>query len=279
MFNFRASPLLGLVTKGIGVNIATAMRPVPVRKSMSSTQDFLSTKPIPVEERLIVPLDVPSNEEALKLVDLLGDTVRFYKVGLELMMGGKWIELVDELVRREKAVMLDVKIFDVPETVRAAVKQAVKQHIRFVTVHMSDEAIKAAVEVKNGVKILAVTVLTSVNKIDREEFGFECSVEELVLSRAKRALSYGCDGVISSGMEAAGLRSRFGHQFLIVTPGIRPVDNVEIDDQKRTVDIEEAFHNGADHIVVGRPIRKAADPRKAAEDIQRRIAKIFSAKQ
>jgi len=248
------------------------------RNVMPSPQkSLLSAKNIPVQDRLIFPLDVPSNADALKLVEVLGNTVHFYKVGLELLMGGRWIELVEELVKRDKAVMLDVKIFDVPETVRAAVRQAVKQHIKFVTVHASDDALKAAVAERNSVKILAVTVLTSVNKIDREEFGFECSVEELVLSRAKRALAIGCDGVISSGMEAAQLQQSLGDRFLIVTPGIRPVDNTEIDDQKRTVDVEEAFKNGADYIIVGRPIRNARDPKKAAQDIQGRIARLFSA--
>jgi len=257
------------------MNAAAALQ---ARNVMPSPQkSLLSAKNIPVEDRLIFPLDVPSNADALKLVQLLGNTVHFYKVGLELLMGGKWIELVEELVKRDKAVMLDVKIFDVPETVRAAVKQAVKQHIKFVTVHASDDALKAAVAERNGVKILAVTVLTSVNKIDREEFGFECSVEDLVLSRAKRALAIGCDGVISSGMEAAQLRQSLGDRFLIVTPGIRPVDNTEIDDQKRTVDVEEAFKNGADYIIIGRPIRNARDPKKAAEEIQGRIARLFSA--
>jgi len=145
------------------------------RNVMPSPQkSLLSAKNIPVQDRLIFPLDVPSNADALKLVEVLGNTVHFYKVGLELLMGGRWIELVEELVKRDKAVMLDVKIFDVPETVRAAVRQAVKQHIKFVTVHASDDALKAAVAERNSVKILAVTVLTSVNKIDREEFGFEC---------------------------------------------------------------------------------------------------------
>lgn len=258
------------------MNTATAAR--PARNAMTSAQtNFLSRKPIPVQDRLIVPLDVPSNEEALKLVDILGDSVHFYKVGLELLMGGRWIELVDDLEKKGKAVMLDVKIFDVPETVRAAVRQAVKQKVKFVTVHMSDEAIKAAVAVKNRVQILAVTVLTSVNSIDREEFGFNCSVEDLVLSRARRALNIGCDGVISSGMEAPQLRQSLGDKFLIVTPGIRPVDNVVVDDdQRRTNDVEEAFENGADYVVVGRPIRKAPDPKKAAADIQRRIAALFA---
>src|SRR5207302_3779568 len=119
---------------------------------------YLSRKDIPVVERLIFPLDVPGNEEALKLVNTLGDSVYFYKVGLELLMGGRWIDLVNALVAKDKAVMLDAKIFDVPETVRAAIKQAVEQNVKFITVHASDEALKAAVaERKNGVKILAVT--------------------------------------------------------------------------------------------------------------------------
>lgn len=239
----------------------------------SAQQHFLSTKSIPVEDRLIVALDVPTNEDAIDLVETLGDAVRFYKIGLELVMGGRWTELVNFLVDRQKDVMLDIKFFDVPETVKAAVKQAVKQRVKFVTVHGDDQMLKAAMQEKNGVKILAVTVLTSLNSIDIEEFGFTVPVEELVLSRAKRALRIGCDGVISSGLEAPQLRRNFGDKFLIVAPGIRPVENV--DDQKRTVDVEVAFKNGADYIVVGRPIRGAADPRKAAEDIQKRISALF----
>jgi len=239
----------------------------------SAQQHFLSTKSIPAKERLIVALDVPTNEDAIDLVETLGEVVRFYKVGLEIVMGGRWAELVAFLVSQQKDVMLDVKFFDVPETVKAAVKQAVKQKVRFVTVHGDDQMLKAAIQEKNGVKILAVTVLTSLNSIDIEEFGFTVPVEELVLSRAKRALRIGCDGVISSGLEAPQLRRNFGDKFLIVTPGIRPVENV--DDQKRTVDVEVAFKNGADYIVVGRPIRSAANPRKAAEDIQKRISALF----
>lgn len=273
--SFHASCRCWSNVQEVAVNLVTALRPIQDMTS-SKQNTFLSTKPIPVQNRLIFPLDVPSNEDALNLVDTLGDTVHFYKVGLELLMAGKWIELVDALVRKGKDVMLDVKLFDVPETVRSAVRQAVKQNVKFVTVHASDESLKAAVEVKGNVKILAVTVLTSVNTIDREEFGFSVPVEQLVLSRAKRALSYGCDGVISSGMEATALRESLGHNFLVVTPGIRPVDNTEIDDQKRTVDVEEAFTNGADYIVVGRPIRKAADQKQAAADIQKRIAALFA---
>lgn len=258
------------------MNAASALRSISPFRAMTSPRSNLSDKDIPVENRLIVPLDVPSNAEAIKLVERLGDNVKFYKVGLELLMGGEWIKLVDDLVGRGKHIMLDVKIFDVPETVRSAVRQAVKQQVKFVTVHASDEALEAAADVKDNVKILAVTVLTSVNRVDLEEFGLKnVDVTELVLSRAKRALKLGCDGVISSGLEATRLRDSLGENFLIVTPGIRPVDNREEDDQKRVMDVEEAFRAGADYIVMGRPIRNAADPRAAAAAVQNRIKALF----
>lgn len=234
---------------------------------------MIAQKPIPARERLIFPLDVPSNEEALELIDRLGDSVAFYKVGLELIIGGRYVEIVERLVRSGKKIMLDGKFFDVPETVRAAVRQAAKHEVTFATVHANDEMLKAAIAVKGSMKILAVTVLTSLDDGDLRDLGFQCDATTLVTSRAKRALEIGCDGVVSSGLEAPSLREKLGDRFLIVTPGIRPVKNV--DDQKRTVDVDEAFRNGADYIVVGRPIRNAPDPRAAAEDVQRRIAAIF----
>ena len=222
----------------------------------------LSRKPIAARDRLIIPLDVPTNEEAIALIDRLGDAATFYKVGLELIIGGRYAELVDSLVRRDKKVMLDGKFFDVPETVRSAVRQAAKHHVTFATVHGNDEMLKAAVAEKI-MKILAVTVLTSLDDADLRDLGFQCDTTTLVTSRAKRALDIGCDGVVSSGLEAPELREKCGDRLLIVTPGIRPVSNV--DDQKRTVDVEQAFRNGADYVVVGRPIRNAADPKAAAE--------------
>ena len=134
---------------------------------------------------------------------------------------------------------------------------------------------RAAVEDKGDVKILAVTVLTSLDAGDLADLGFACDVPALVLSRARRALEIGCDGVISSGLEAPRLREHLGGRFLVVTPGIRPVFNKPADDQKRTVDVEDAFRGGADYIVVGRPIRTAPDPRAAAEQVQERIARLF----
>jgi orotidine-5'-phosphate decarboxylase len=238
-------------------------------------EEFISEKPIPVEERLIFPLDVPTNEEALSLVEELGDSVRFYKLGLELLMGGRYFDLGEELIGRGNKVMVDLKFFDVPETVRAAVRQLHGKGVTFATVHGNDAMLRAAAEAKGDVQILAVTVLTSLDQRDLEDLGFSCKIEKLVLSRAKRAIEAGCDGVISSGLEAPALRRGLGPQFMVVSPGIRPVANV--DDQKRTVDIEQAFRNGADYIVVGRPIRKTPDPRQAAQSIQARIHTLFSA--
>ncbi|MPZ42779.1 MAG: orotidine-5'-phosphate decarboxylase [Betaproteobacteria bacterium] len=239
----------------------------------SSPETLLSKKSIVPRDRLIFPLDVPTNEEAMALVARLGDSVAFYKVGLELIIGGRYLEVVDFLVRSNKKVMLDGKFFDVPETVKAAVRQASKHAITFVTVHANDAMLEAAVEVKGDMQILAVTVLTSLDDGDLKDLGFQCDAVTLVLSRARRALQIGCDGVVSSGLEAPGLRDHCGDKFVIVTPGIRPVKNV--DDQKRTVDVDEAFRNGADYIVVGRPIRNAPDPKAAAENVQKRIAALF----
>jgi len=242
---------------------------------MNNEKSFLSTKDIPASERLIFALDVPTSDKAKKLVDDLGDTVVFYKLGLELFMAGGYFELVDWLIKQGKKVFVDLKFFDVPETVASAVKQLTGRDVSFATVHGNDNILEAAVREKKNVKILAVTMLTSLDRHDLEELGFKCDVTELVLSRAKRALQLGCDGVISSGLEAPGLRADLGNNFIIVTPGIRPVDNDKTDDQKRTVDVEEAFMNGADYIVIGRPIRNAPDPKEAAQNIQQRIAALF----
>jgi orotidine-5'-phosphate decarboxylase len=163
----------------------------------------------------------------------------------------------------------------VPETVRRAVRQLRGRGVTFTTVHGNDGILRAAVQEKGDLKILAVTVLTSLDQGDVEDLGFAVDIERLVLSRARRAIDIGCDGVISSGLEAPKLREHLGEHFLVITPGIRPVINKPADDQKRTVDIEEAFRNGADYIVVGRPIKQAPDPAKAAQEIQARIARLF----
>jgi len=237
-------------------------------------RSLLSTKPIPRRERLIVALDVASHDEAQRLVDALGDSIQFYKVGLELFWACNYRSLPDWLTARRKQVFADLKLFDVPQTVRSAVRQLTHCGARFVTVHGNDRMLEAACEVKGELKVLAVTVLTSLYEGDLRDLGFPCDVEALVLSRARRALTLGCDGVISSGLEARALRQELGPKLLVVTPGIRPVAN-HGDDQKRTVSAEEVFRNGADYIVVGRPIKDASDPRGAALEIQRSIEKLF----
>jgi orotidine-5'-phosphate decarboxylase len=226
-------------------------------------------------ERLIVALDVPSAAEARALVERIGDAASFYKVGLELFTAGGYFELVDWLVARGKRVFADLKLFDIPETVARAVANLRGRGLTFATVHGNQAMMEAAVREKGEVGILAVTVLTSLDRGDLDDLGFSCELERLVLSRARRAMEAGCDGVVSSGLEAERLKSEFHDRLLVVTPGIRPVDN-RADDQKRTVDVAQAFANGADYIVLGRPIRQAADPRAAAEAIQRTIATLFT---
>ena len=229
---------------------------------------------IPREERLIVALDVATPQEARSLAERIGDAARFYKVGLELFMAGGYFELVDWLVGRGTKVFVDLKFFDVPETVRRAVANLRGRGVTFATVHGNQAMMEAAAREKGDVKILAVTALTSLDRGDLDDLGFSCDVGRLVLSRARRAMEAGCDGVISSGLEAQALKAEFKDRLLVVTPGIRPVEN-RTDDQKRTVDVAQAFANGADYIVVGRPIREAGDPRAAAQAIQKTIATLF----
>ena len=232
---------------------------------------------IPRAERLIVALDVPTPAEARALVERLGDAAYFYKVGLELFMAGGYFELVDWLAARGKKVFVDLKFFDVPETVRRAVANLRGRGVAFATVHGNQAMMQAAAAEKGDVRILAVTVLTSLDRGDLDDLGFSCDLERLVLSRARRAIEAGCDGVISSGLEAERLKAEFKDRLLVVTPGIRPVENRPADDQKRTVDVAQAFAAGADYIVVGRPIRQAPDARAAAQAIQETIARIFPA--
>jgi orotidine-5'-phosphate decarboxylase len=239
------------------------------------TDELLSNKPIPTHERLIMALDVPNLDQAKALIETLGDSVSFYKVGLELFMSGNYYELIHWLNVRNKHVFADLKFFDVPETVARAIRVLSQHGVDFATVHGNDAIMEAAAKAKGNLKVLAVTVLTSLDQGDLKDLGFACDVQQLVLSRARRALALGCDGVISSGLEVPALRREVDQQLLVVSPGIRPVENRPTDDQKRVVTVEQAFRNGADYIVVGRPIRDAADPRAAAEAVQAQIKAVF----
>jgi len=229
---------------------------------------------IPRAERLIVALDVPTPKEARALAEKLGDAVRFYKIGLELFTAEGYFELLSWLTGRGNKVFADLKLYDIPETVRRAVANLRGSGATFLTVHGHRSVMEAAAREKGGMKILAVTVLTSFEQKDFQEFETRKTVQDLVLSRARGAVESGCDGVIASGLEAKPLKTEFKDRLLIVTPGIRPAGSGG-DDQKRTVDVAQAFANGADYIVVGRPVRDAADPRKAAEGIQQTITGLF----
>jgi orotidine-5'-phosphate decarboxylase len=233
----------------------------------------MSKKTIPLQERIIVALDVDSPEQAKALVKKCESHVTFYKVGLQLFMGS-WFDTVDWIVDRGHKVMLDLKFFDIPETVKLAVEQVNNRGVTFATIHGNDPIIRAAVSARGDLQLLAVTVLTSFGEEDMRAMGMTGSVADLVYFRAKRALELGCDGVVSSGLEAEKLRRELGEKLLIVTPGIRPGANVSDsgDDQQRIVTAGMALKNGANHVVVGRPITRAADPIAVIEEMQREIA-------
>ena len=226
----------------------------------------------PLNERIILALDVDNPEKAKELVLKTESHVAFYKVGLQLFLAD-WFHIVDWIIDRGHKVMVDLKFFDIPETVHLAVKQLMDRRVTFATVHGNDAIIKAAMaatkDKDDGMKILAVTVLTSFGEEDLRAMGMTQSVDDLVYFRAKRALELGCDGIVSSGLEAERLRSQLGEKLLIVTPGIRPGANVDqMDDQKRVMTAGRAIKAGANHVVVGRPITKADDPIAVIQTMQ-----------
>lgn len=232
---------------------------------------------IPVEERLIVALDVPGFAAAKQLVEQLGDSVRFYKIGLELATTPDYFRLLNWLLTRDKRVFCDLKLYDIPATVGAAVRQMSRSGASFLTVHGEPSVMRAAVENRgDSLKILAVTVLTSMSRDDLQSLGLTMDVDALTLMRAGQAKESGCDGVIASGLEAGRLREHLGAGPLIVTPGIRPKGGAGGDDQKRVATAEASLRAGADYLVVGRPIRAAADPREAALSFQREIAVVYA---
>ncbi len=229
----------------------------------------MAEKEIPIDKRIIFALDLSTPAEARTWVEKLEAQIKFFKVGLELFLGGGF-SIVDFITRRGLEVMLDLKFFDVPQTVSSAVRQLQGKGITYTTVHGNEAIMRAAAEAKGEVKVLAVTVLTSLDQGDLIDLGFQCSPEELVLSRARRAFQAGCDGVVASGLEAPKIRNELGSKVFIVVPGVRPVEN-RPDDQKRVVDVRSAFLNGADHIVVGRPIKQAPDPTVLIDRMQQQI--------
>jgi orotidine-5'-phosphate decarboxylase len=218
-------------------------------------------------EKLIVALDYWDINDAIKLVATLGDEVSFYKIGLGLQLGGGE-GLAKSLIAQGKRVFLDYKYLDIEETIRTAVRRAAGFGVDFLTVHGASGILRAAVEGRGDsrLKLLCVTVLTSMDAADVQEMGFPCSVEELVLARARKALDAGVDGVITSAREAAKVRTAAGGKLLVVTPGIRPADS-STDDQKRAATPGAAIRDGADYLVVGRTITKAPDPRQAVRAI------------
>ena len=226
------------------------------------------------KDKLIVALDLPSTDAARALVDTLGDSVSFYKVGLELLFSGG-LDLARDLKRQNKRVFLDMKLLDIGNTVERAVATAATLGLDFLTIHGHDsKTLKAAVKGRgaSSLKLLAVTVLTSLDAADLAEQGTSLSPSDLVLKRARLAHANGFDGVIASGQEAAKVRAATGPGFLIITPGIR-LPGGAAGDQTRITTPEDALRAGANHLVVGRPINAAPNPKAAAEAFQSHIAK------
>jgi len=227
--------------------------------------------------KLVVALDFPNIDLALNLVDKLGSAVDFYKIGLELMMTGNYFTLLSALEKRQKKIFADLKLYDIPQTVGKAVANLTSYNIELLTIHTANaEMMLTANENKKHLKIIAVTILTSLNEQNLLEMGFDANISlpNLVCQKTKLALECGLDGVVASALEAKILRTNFGNNFAIITPGIRPLsfeDNQKITDQKRIATVELAIKNGSSHLVVGRPITASANPILAVENINKII--------
>ncbi|MGH6823223.1 MAG: orotidine-5'-phosphate decarboxylase [Methylocella sp.] len=227
-------------------------------------------------EKLIVALDFATPREAEALVTTLGDTVSFYKIGLELTCGGG-LPFAQDLIKDGKQVFLDLKLHDIGTTVSRASAQIARLGARFLTVHAYPQTMKAAKSAAAGssLRLLGVTVLTSYDDSDLTDAGYAYGVADLVARRAGQAHEAGLDGLILSAQEAGAVRARFGQDLVLVTPGIRPA-NVEAADQKRTMTPAAAIAAGADYLVVGRPVTQARNPREAAEAIIAEFAAAMS---
>lgn len=233
---------------------------------------------INAKDRLILALDVADIDAARAMVASLDGTVEFFKVGLTLQLAKGVEDFIRELIGAGKSVFLDYKYYDVPETLRKAVSRAAKLGVKFLTIHGSSDAMKAAAEAKgdSALKLFVVTVLTSMDTADMAEMGYtNHSPEELVLFRAQKALEAGCDGVIASGLEAAAIKKIVGDKLLVTTPGIRQA-GAPGDDQKRKATPAGAILAGSDYLVIGRPITQAASPKEAAEAILAEMQGAFA---
>ena len=229
-------------------------------------------KRIDPRDRLIVALDAPDPAEAERLVAELGDSVRFYKIGMELAYGGG-LGLAPKFAAAGKKVFVDLKLHDIPNTVERATAQIARLGAYFLTVHAYPQTMRAAAAGARGtrLKLLAVTVLTSCDDADLAEAGYALGVRALVARRAAQAQAAGVDGLVASAAEAAMLRATIGDSLLLVTPGIRPA-GASLGDQKRVATPAEAIGAGADYLVVGRPVTQSGDPRAAAQRIVAEIA-------
>ena len=223
-------------------------------------------------ERLIVALDLPSVNEAEKFIDAAGDAVSFYKIGYQLGYAGG-LSFAKDLIDAGKRVFIDLKLHDIGNTVGRGVESIAKLGATFLTVHAYPQTMRAAAQAARGtgLKILAVTVLTSYDDADLDEAGYKFSVRDLVARRAEQAREAGIDGLVCSAEEAAHLRGIVGNDLVLVTPGIRPAGAAQ-GDQKRVMTPMAAIKAGADYLVVGRPIVEAADPKAAANAIVAEIA-------
>jgi orotidine-5'-phosphate decarboxylase len=240
-----------------------------------------SVESIPVEERLIVALDVPTVDKALAIVEELDDAVQFYKIGMQLQFAGG-LELAEKLIKEyKKKVFLDSKLLDISQTIKGAVENIARMGVSFLTIHGGSKNIQSAVAASRGtnLKIFTITVLTHLDAHDLKDLygDIEIDVEGLVRRRALQAVTAGADGVIASGQEAAMIREIAGNAIRIITPGIRP-DGSEINDQVRVTTPREAILAGADYLVVGRPILQSSDRKGTAKKILNEISEALTAR-
>jgi orotidine-5'-phosphate decarboxylase len=228
------------------------------------------------QEKLIIALDVADIDAAKKLVDEIGNAAVFYKIGLELMMSGSYFELVKWLKGKGKKVFADLKLYDISQTVGRAVRNLAQYEIDLLTIHTaSREIMEKAAENRGKMQVIGVTVLTNLDQKDLNEMGFDSdiSLENLVEKKTELALKSGLNGIVASALEAQDLRTKFGKDFLIISPGIR-LEALKNDDQKRVADVKTAIQNGASHLVVGRPITGEANPKEMVQKFNQLIGKF-----